>query len=168
MGHSNKVPSHMEEDYKAIIELVKPFCAKYLDEDYLQFSEHLTAALCRKRPSPLQSGNLNTWAAAIIHALGFINFLFDKDTKPYVSFSDLAENFGLAKTTISQKSKQIRDLFHMNHFDRSWCFPRILDDNSFAWMITLNGFIVDARTLHPEIQQKAYQMGLIPYVPPSN
>lgn len=34
-----------------------------------------------------------------------------------------------------------------------------------AWMISFNGLIIDARSLPPEIQQMAYEKGLIPYLP---
>jgi hypothetical protein len=34
-----------------------------------------------------------------------------------------------------------------------------------AWMISVNGFIVDARRLSREIQEVAYEKGLIPYIP---
>lgn len=39
-----------------------------------------------------------------------------------------------------------------------------MDDFSFSWMITLDGFIVDARTLPREIQELAYEKGIIPYI----
>ena len=41
----------------------------------------------------------------------------------------------------------------------------MLDDNPLAWMITVNGFAMDVRTLPREIQEVAYQKGLIPYIP---
>ena len=34
-----------------------------------------------------------------------------------------------------------------------------------AWMISVNGFIVDARRLKREVQEEAFRKGLIPYVP---
>lgn len=37
-------------------------------------------------------------------------------------------------------------------------------DNSFSWMITLNGLILDARRLSREIQEIAYEKGIIPYI----
>jgi hypothetical protein len=40
-----------------------------------------------------------------------------------------------------------------------------MDDNIVAWMIMVNGLIVDARRLPLEIQEIAYEKGLIPYVP---
>ncbi len=34
-----------------------------------------------------------------------------------------------------------------------------------AWMISVDGFILDARTVRPEIQEEAYARGFIPYIP---
>jgi ribosomal protein L31E len=38
-----------------IIELVREFCAKKLDEEYFELSEKLTQKLMRKRSKPLDS-----------------------------------------------------------------------------------------------------------------
>ena len=40
------------------------------------------AALCRKRPSPLVSGKPETWACAVLYALGQVNYLSDKASTP--------------------------------------------------------------------------------------
>jgi hypothetical protein len=34
-----------------------------------------------------------------------------------------------------------------------------------AWLITVNGFMVDTRSMPLEIQEEAYRKGLIPYIP---
>lgn len=162
--HSIKVPHKMQSYYQAAVELTNAFSKTYLDEDYCQLSQYAVAALCRKKPSPLLSGRLNTWVAAIIHALGTINFLFDASKSPYVSVTQIAEEFGLSKSTVANKSRQIRDMLKMRRFDHRWCLPSQLHNNSLVWMITYNGFIVDARRLEPGIQEIAYEKGLIPYI----
>jgi len=50
------------------------------------------------------------------------------------------------------------------HFDHHWCLPSKIDDSSLTWMITFNGFIIDARSLPREIQEVAYKKGIIPYI----
>jgi len=124
-----------------------------------------TAALCRKRPSPLRSGRVESWACGIVYALGFVNFLFDKTQNPHMSAADLCAAFGVAKGTGSAKSKAVRDALNMSQMDPEWFRPSHMDDNVLAWMIMVDGLIVDARTLPREIQEIAYQKGLIPYVP---
>lgn len=162
--HSVKIPKHMQQHYNAITNLTDIVCHKKLNDDYQQLARYTVAALCRKRLSPLLTGNCNTWACAILHALGTINFLFDKNNKPYLSATDLAAEFNLSTSTVGNKAKQVREILKMHRFDHSWCLPSMLKDNSFAWMITFNGFIVDARELPREIQEAAYKKGLIPYV----
>jgi len=63
---------------KNLIELTSEFCAQKLDEDYAQLCIKLIQKMGRKRDVPFQSGKVEIWAAAVIYALGSINFLFDK------------------------------------------------------------------------------------------
>jgi hypothetical protein len=43
--------------------------------------------------------------------------------------------------------------------------PSKFDSNPLIWMLTVNGMMVDVRHLPIEVQEVAYQKGLIPYVP---
>jgi len=158
------VPKSMEMKYAEIIALTDNYCSKNLNEEYAQLVRLATAALCRKKLSPIQLGSASVWACGIIWAVGFINFLFDKSTSPYVSAEDLAKAFGAAKSTVSNKSKQIRDLLKMRQFEHHWYLPSRIESSSMAWTIMYNGFMLDARTLHRDIQVVAYEKGLIPYV----
>ncbi len=40
-----------------------------------------------------------------------------------------------------------------------------LDDNPLAWLITVNGFPMDARYAPREVQEEALRLGLIPHLP---
>ncbi len=80
---SENVPKVMQEKYKAIVEITDRFSKENLNEDYAQLIRYAVAALCRKRPSPLETGNINTWACGITHAIGMVNFLFDKSQPSY-------------------------------------------------------------------------------------
>jgi Domain of unknown function (DUF6398) len=162
---TEKVPKHMQERFDAIVALTDGVCKEYLNEEYAQLARQATATLCRKRPSPLASGRINSWACGIVYALGFVNFLFDKSQSPHMSAADLCAAFGVAKGTGAAKSKEVRDALNMMQMDPHWYLPSQMDDNIMAWMIMVNGLIVDARSLPLEIQEIAYQKGLIPYVP---
>lgn len=161
---SLSVPEAMKPHYNPIKGLIESYCQQYLDDEYAKLSLAATAALCRKRPSPLVSGNVNTWACGVIYAIGFVNFLFDKSFAPFVTADELSTAFGISKSTAGNKSKQIRDLLKMHQFDHRWYLPSRLANSPMAWMITCNGFIVDARELPREIQVLAYEKMLIPYI----
>ena len=138
-----------------------------MNEEYAQLTREATAALCRKRPSPLARGQIEIWACGIIYALGTVNFLFDKSQEPYLSAADLCEGFGVSKSSASAKAKAVRDTLKMRQLDPNWCLPSKLEDNPLAWMIMVNGYIVDVRHLPIELQEAAYKKGLIPYIPKS-
>ena len=162
---SENVPKNMQSRYETIVALTSEFCALHLNEEYAQLARELAAALARKRPSPLVKGRANSWACGIIYALGFVNFLFDKSHEPYLSAAELCEGFGVSKSTGANKSREIRKLMHMHQFDPNWCLPSLMDENPLAWMITVDGLVVDARSMPLYIQEVAYEKGLIPYIP---
>jgi hypothetical protein len=162
---SDKVPKKMQSTYNSIVALTDEFSKAHLTEEYAQLARQLTAALCRKRPSPLSRGRPNSWACGIIYALGFVNFLFDKSQEPHLSAAELCEGFGVSKSTGSNKSAEIRRIMDMMQFDPNWCLPSLMDENPMAWMIMVNGFIMDARSAPLAVQQVAYEKGLIPYIP---
>ncbi|MGA7952212.1 MAG: DUF6398 domain-containing protein [Gloeobacterales cyanobacterium] len=125
----------------------------------------LAAALSRKRPSPLATGKANTWACAIVHALGMVNFLFDPSQTPHMNASEIYKQFGVSQSTGSAKSKQVREAMDMYQMDPKWCVPSNIDKNPLAWMVSINGLIVDVRNAPRAFQEKAFRMGLIPYLP---
>ena len=165
VAHSEKVPTSMQDIYDEIVALTDAFSAQYLTEEYAQLIRYATAALCRKRPSPLLKGKTKTWACGITYAMGFANFLFDRSQNPSMSAADLCAGFGVGKSTGSAKSKNVRDMLNISQLDPNWCLPSQLERNPMAWMITVNGVILDARSVPREIQEFAYEKGLIPYLP---
>lgn len=162
---SERVPKEMQARFDEIVALTNAVCQAHLNEEYAQLARQAAAALCRKRPSPLVNGRAGSWACGIVYALGFVNFLFDKSQEPHLSADQLCAAFGVSKGTGSAQSKKVRDILNMFQLDPNWSLPSRLDRNPMAWLITINGLIVDARSLPLEMQQIAYQKGLIPYIP---
>jgi hypothetical protein len=162
---SENVPESMRAKFEEITQLTDTFSAQYLNDEYAQMCRYLTAALCRKRPSPLTSGKANTWACGIVHAIGMVNFLFDPSQKPHMKPTEIYNTFGVGQSTGQGKSKQIRDLMKIHQMDPNWTLPSRIDNNLMAWMISVNGFLVDARRMPRSIQEEAFRKGLIPYLP---
>ena len=160
-----KVPKKMRPKFDAITALTDAFCDEHLNAEYADISRRMTAALARKRPSPLDRGRVKTWACGVVYAVGRVNFLFDKSQTPHIRADELCNIFGVAKSTGGNKSKQIHDLLDIHIFDNRWTLPGKLDNSPTAWMIMVNGLIVDARNLPREIQEIAVEKGLIPYIP---
>ena len=167
VSQSERVLKPMQETFNAIVALTDAFCRAHLDEDYAQLARQATAALCRQRPSPLATGNLKTWAGGIVYALGSVNFLFDKSQTPSMSAAELCAAFGVSPSTGSAKAKAVREALDMRQMEPQWYRPSKMEDNPMAWMIMVNGYVVDVRSMPRDIQEAAYEKGLIPYLPGS-
>lgn len=163
---SLSVPEAIRPRYEEIVALTDALCSERLNKDYAQVCREMTATLARKRPSPLVSGQAKTWACGIVHAIGTVNFLFDRSQDPHMRVAELYTWFGVAESTGAGKSNQIRKMLKIGLMDPLWTLPSRIEDNPMAWWVSVNGFIMDARQLPRPLQEEAYRKGLIPYLPP--
>jgi hypothetical protein len=159
------VPVRLRDTYDQIVARTDKVCREHLNEEYAQLSRRLAAALCRKRPSPVVKGRVDGWAAGVVHAIGAVNFLFDPSQTPHFKATELAALFDVSPATASARASEIRRLFDLHHFSVEWCLPSLLDQNPFAWLISVDGIPVDARHAPREVQEEALRRGLIPYLP---
>jgi len=143
----------IEEKTQKLIEMTAGFCDEYLDEDYKQLCEKLIRKMSRKRNVPYRSGQIEIWAAAIVYAIGSINFLFDRSFKPYASADDICNYFSTSKSTTSQKAKVIRDMFKLRYWDKDFSTTKMKREDPFSDLVMVNGLIVNINTLAPEIQE---------------
>jgi hypothetical protein len=160
-----KVPKGLRPVVDEIVGVTDSVCLAVLDEEYAGLARRAVAKLARKRPSPLPGGRRATWAAGIVYALGQANFLFDRASEPYVTADQLAEAFGVAKSTMGSKAKQVRDLLRIDYFSPEFQRADMAAQNPLIWIIEVNGLAMDARQLPREIQEEAFRRGLIPFVP---
>jgi hypothetical protein len=138
---------------KKLLELTGSFCTQNLDDDYYQLSQKLVLKLGRKRNVPFKSGRIEIWAAAIIHAIGSINFLFDKSFEPYVTAEQISEYFGTKKSTVSNKARQIKDMFKMGYYDSDFSTQKMTENNPFNDLVMVNGLIVPLSSIPEDLQE---------------
>ncbi len=159
------VPKSMQATYDVIVDLTDTVCREHLNAEYAELARDMAAALCRKRPSPLASGQPRTWACAILYELGRVNFLSDPTTQPHMTLADLCAAFAVGQSTASAKACIIASMLGVNRLNTSWMLPSLLEANPLVWMAEVNGFLVDLRTMPREVQEIAFEKGIIPYVP---
>ncbi|WP_431858688.1 DUF6398 domain-containing protein [Azospirillum sp.] len=159
------VPKAMQDRYDAITRITDAVCDRHLNTEYRDMARRMTAALCRKRPSPLAKGQPRTWACGIVWALGKVNFLSDPSTRPSMTLAELSAAFGVGESTASAKARIIDDLLELHRLTPEWTLPGMLERNPLVWIATVDALPVDLRNMPREVQQIAYEKGLIPYVP---
>ena len=138
---------------KKLLELTGAFCTQRLDDNYNQLCEKLILKLGRKRDVPFKSGKIEIWAAAVIHAIGSINFLFDKSFEPYLTAEQISEYFGTKKSTVSNKARQIKDMFKMGYYDSDFSTQNMTENNPFNDLVMVDGLIVPLSSIPEDLQE---------------
>ena len=161
MARTKAEKEKIEAISQELIKLTGEFCDQYLDEEYKQLAEKLILKMKRKRQAPFLRGRVNTWAAAIIYALGQINFLFDRGSEPYVAAGDIPRYFGVSQSTVGQKAKSIRDMFKLRYWDQEFSIPRMRDSDPFKNMVMIDSLVVPVSMLSPEVQEELRRQGII-------
>jgi hypothetical protein len=162
-----KPPSREQKDeaVQVVIGLIDQFCKEHLNDEYAVLCRKLAEKLGRKRPSPLLHGSPNAWASGIVRAVGGVNFLHDKSQKPSMRSTDIDHYLGTSPSSGAAKLAAIRKMFKMYQLDPNWTLPSRLEDNPMAWLLQVNGVMMDARHAPREVQEIAFKKGLIPYIP---
>ncbi len=132
----------LKEREAKVIELAVAFCNAHLDEECAELCIKLVQKLGRKRSFPLQSGRIEIWAAASVYTICSINFMFSKSSRLCTSSSAIAGYFGTSASTLTQKSRTIRDLLNISDvFDPDFSLKEIVDNNPFNRLVMKNGLI---------------------------
>ena len=166
-GSTGKSPAlaKVRQAHDTIVGLTDAFCREHLDDEYAELCRKLAGILARKRPSPLTKGKPESWASGIVRVIGWANFIGDPSQPHHMRLSDIDERMGVSEATGSAKSMAIRKLLNIRGFEPEWTLPSRMEQNPIAWMIQVNGLMMDARHAPREVQEIAFRKGLIPYIP---
>jgi hypothetical protein len=143
----------IKEKEEKLLEMISAFCTQNLDDEYSQLCRKLTKKLGRKRDVPFQRGKLEIWAAAIVYAIGSINFLFDKSFEPYRTAEQISEYFGTKNSTVSNKAREINEMLDIWHFNPEFSTKKMLEFNPLKQMVMVDGIIVSINSLPDDLQQ---------------
>jgi hypothetical protein len=156
------IPVALRDRAQQIFDVTDAACQEHLDDEYGRLVRRLVARLARKRPSPLMRGDARIWAAGAIYAIGQVNYLFDRTQAPHMTAEQLAKALGVVKTTMANKAGVINRTLDIGIFEPELTRVAMLEQHPMAWLVEVDGFILDARTLPAELQDEARRRGLIP------
>lgn len=144
----------IKQKEKQLLKMTKAFCSEKLNDEYSQLCEKLIKKMGQEKNVPFQRGKLEIWAAAVIHAIGSINFLFDKSFEPYVTVKEINDYFGTKNSTVSSKAREIREMFRLQYYDSEFSTQSMTDSNPFNDLVMVDGFIVPLDMLPENLQQE--------------
>lgn len=142
---------------KALLELTGAFCAQKLDDQYFSLCEKLIKKMGRKREVPFKRGKLEIWAAAVIKAIGSINFLFDRSFEPYISSKEINDHFGTKSTTVTNKARAIKDMFDLWYYSPEFSTGHMQQNNPFNNLVMVDDMILPIDNLPEDMQRIARQ-----------
>lgn len=143
----------IKERENKLLELTGIFCSQKLDDDYFQLSEKLIKKMGRKKDVPFKRGKLEIWAAAVIYTIGSINFLFDKSFEPYMTAQQISDYFGTKNSTVSNKARQIREMFKLTMFDNEFATEHMNETNPFNDLVMVDGLIAPLSSIPENLQE---------------
>ncbi|MDA7501932.1 DUF6398 domain-containing protein [Chitinophagales bacterium] len=142
----------IKKKQQQLITLTSAFCTEKVNDEYRELCEKLILKLGRKRDVPFKRGKLEIWAAAVVYAIGSINFLFDKSFDPYLTTEELHAYFGTKATTVSSKANKIKEMFDIWHYSPEFSTSHMTQANPMNNLVLVDGFITQISSLPPEIQ----------------
>lgn len=100
--------SKKAERVDAIKSLIEDFGRAKLTPKYIGFALKLCDRIARMRKLSIQRGRVEIWAAAIIHVIARLNFLFDPENEMNITADELCAFLGTKKSTVSSKAGHIQ------------------------------------------------------------
>ena len=158
-------PQRRTSPHTVITRLVDQFCAQRLTREHADICNRLVATYHRACPSAFEAGPAEAWAGRLLYTLARVNYLFDTSQTPHLGVADICLRFGITQDDAMASSTEIMELLDVLPMDPEWCVPRRMADGITGWLITVRGIPLDARWVPRELQEEAFRLGLIPYVP---
>ncbi len=150
------VPLPFLSIYQQLIQHTDAFCQSYLTDEYAVLCRKLAVAVCRERLPSLTKGSVQSWACSIVYAIGDHNGLFDPARTPHLYRRTLCELFGGAHYRVVRRNvKLIVELLDILAFDPEWTLPSRQMENPLMSLILVNGELVDAGDVPPEVLEAA-------------
>jgi hypothetical protein len=124
--------------YEKVAGLTDNICQRQLNSEYRDLARAM-AALHRKRPSPLTSGQPRTWACGIANVLGRIKFLGDRSLPTHMTTAELCAGFQIGEGTVYAEAGAVENALGIGSFDPRWTLPSLAERNPLLGMAEANG-----------------------------
>jgi hypothetical protein len=146
-------PSPQTLRRKQITKLTDWFCDTYLNDEYLDMCRIMAKSFCIKG-SPAFKGKASGWAAGIVGAIGYANFLHDPQQQPHVAKRDLAKAFGMTAAELKKYTDVLIEGFDLIPFDPDFSLPSRINLHAAIWA-EAGSNCIPYEQLPSELQQEA-------------
>ena len=99
-----------------IVAITDAACRAVLDEEYADLARARGGEAGAQAAVAAYCWPPGDVAAGVVYALGQANFVFDPASEQCVTADEFSEVFGVAKSTMGSKARQVRDLMRISPF----------------------------------------------------
>lgn len=149
----------VKQKEQEILKLTNRFCLEHLNMEFASLCEKLVKKMSRQATVLFVEGRTDVWAASVIHALGSINFLFDKSFDPFVESHQIAEFYNLSDKTVSEISDKILQTLDIQMFNTEFSTQYSLTNNPFDKIkVDESGLLYFDNDIEEEEEEIEYQV----------
>lgn len=109
------------------------FCKTLLNKEYRDMCRVMVKGFCIEE-SPGRKGDIRTWAAAIVGAVGYVNALFTKSSEPHYTKAQLAKKMNVPLAEFNKHLKVVVNGFDLIEFDPDFTLPSMIPMNPLIAM----------------------------------
>ena len=131
-----EVPEKLHGRFQEIVAATDAYCAANLDNDFRDICHRMAVAVCNTK-LPVTSGKAAGWAAGIIAAVGYVNFVSDPSQPFHTPPADMAKRAGVSPAMMQSKSKAIRDALRVDRWDTRYTTQAMTERNPMKLLIPL-------------------------------
>lgn len=111
------------------------FCKGLLNHEYRNMCRVMVKGFCVEE-SPGRKGDIRTWAAAIVGAVGYVNGLFTKTSELHYTKAQLAKKMNVPLVEFNKHLKTVITGFDLIEYDPDFTLPSMIPMNPLIAMAT--------------------------------
>lgn len=115
----------------SIKDLIEEFGSRHFTPEYITFAFNLCDKISITPDLDILRGQKSIWAAAIVHLIARLNFLFDASGELVLTPALICTHFNANKSTVGNKASQIQKFCEIEPGTRGYCRQEIVDAVTF-------------------------------------
>ncbi len=146
--------------FQEISSLLEAFTKEHLNQEYFEIAQDMLLELFGS-DLELSRSKPESWAAGVMHAVGWVNFLGDPSSTLHMPLKSIAKHFGVSAGTMEAKSRNIRDELELVPLDPVFCTEENQEENPMHELESLETILHCIRDLSEDKQTQATQAKLL-------
>ena len=115
----------------SIKDLIEEFGSRHFTPEYITYAFNLCDKISITPDLDILRGQKSIWAAAIVHLIARLNFLFDAGAEVVLTPALICTHFKSNKSTVGNRASQIQKFCDIQPGTRGYCRQKIVDAARF-------------------------------------